>query len=117
MTQHKTIVQRTVQAGLQAFGVALVEILMPKATFVPFKRDNDNVNEAAKEDKDRNSVTLLTALDACAPIQGTLAAAGKEDEAKSDDDEFTFLFVRQQSVMKPIFLPVNNHSTNCVTRN
>ena len=76
------MVQRTVQADLQAFGEVLVEILMLKATFDPFKRNNNDVNEAAKEDKDRNSVTLLAAPDAGAPVQGNLAAARKKDGAK-----------------------------------
>ena len=89
MTQHKTMVQRTVRADLQAFGEALAKILMPKATFDPFKQDNHDVNEVAKEDNDKDRVTLSAAPGTGAPIHGNLAAAGKEAEAKSEDDEFT----------------------------
>ena len=83
------MVQRTVRADLQAFGEALVEILMPKATFDPFKQDNDDVNETAREEKDRYSDTPLAAPDVGAPLQGNSADAGQENGAKSDDDEFT----------------------------
>ena len=83
------MVQRTVRADLQAFGEALVEILMPKATFDPFKQDNDDVNETAREEKDRYSDTPLAAPDVGAPHQGNPADAGQENGAKSDDDEFT----------------------------
>ena len=89
MTQHKTMVQRTVRADLQAFGKALVEILMPQATFDPFKGDNNDDNETVKEDTKSDDVTLMEAPDAGAAIHGSLAIVGKEAEAKSDDDEFT----------------------------
>ena len=62
------MVEQIVQADLQAFGEALVEILMPTAKFDPFKRDKDDINAAAKEDKDGNNVIPLAVPDASTPI-------------------------------------------------